>query len=117
MQDPDPQHHVDPARPVAPDTKMRSEELSAPSSETSLECVDAIIAWGDREIASRIRSSAALYNCGVRVNELCEELFGRRQQMLQDARCALGLRPPGLVGHAATDPREWGIDGIAVPCT
>jgi len=50
-----------------------------------LEAVEAIISWGDREIAERIRGSAALYNCGVRVNELCEEVFGRRPELLQNA--------------------------------
>jgi hypothetical protein len=49
-----------------------------------LEAVEAIINWGDREIAERIRGSAALYNCGVRVNELCEEVFGRRQELLKN---------------------------------
>jgi hypothetical protein len=50
----------------------------------SLEAVEAIISWGDREIAERIRGSAALYNCGVRVNELCEEVFGRRSELLKN---------------------------------
>uniref|UniRef100_A0A7S2MPH4 VWFA domain-containing protein n=1 Tax=Zooxanthella nutricula TaxID=1333877 RepID=A0A7S2MPH4_9DINO len=54
------------------------------SGATSLEAVEAIISWGDREIAGRIRASAALYHCGVRVNEICEELFGRQPQLLRD---------------------------------
>lgn len=62
------------------------EPLPPGSGGTSLEAVDAIIRWGDREVAGRIRASAALYNCGVRVNEICEELFGRQTELLQDAR-------------------------------
>lgn len=30
------------------------------------------------------KGSAALYNCGVRVNELCEEVFGKRPEILRD---------------------------------
>merc|ERR1719188_1131532 len=49
-----------------------------------LEAVEAIISWGDKEVADRIKGSAALYNCGVRVNELCEEVFGRRPELLKN---------------------------------
>jgi len=60
------------------------EPLPEGSGGTSLDAVEAVIRWGDREVAGRIRASAALYNCGVRVNELCEELFGRRPELLRD---------------------------------
>jgi len=50
-----------------------------------LEAIQAVLAWGDRQVAERIQGSAALYNCGVRMNELCEEIFGRRSKLLQDA--------------------------------
>jgi len=49
-----------------------------------LEVIESIISWGDREAAERIRGSAALYNCGVRVNELCEEIFSRHPDVLRD---------------------------------
>jgi len=49
-----------------------------------LEAVEAILALGDREAADRIRGSAALYNCGVRLNELCEDIFSRRPEALRD---------------------------------
>jgi len=52
--------------------------------ETGMEAVDAVLCWGDQEVAGRIRGSAALYNCGLRVNELCEEVFGRRPELLRD---------------------------------
>jgi hypothetical protein len=49
-----------------------------------LKAVETILSWGDREVTERIQGSAALYNCGVRVNELCEEIFGHRADLLQD---------------------------------
>jgi len=53
-------------------------------NSAGLEAVESIISWGDREAAERIRGSAALYNCGVRVNELCEEIFGKHPEVLRD---------------------------------
>jgi len=53
-------------------------------SGPGLEAVERIITWGDREAAERIRGSAALYNCGVRVNELCEEMFSKHPELLQN---------------------------------
>eukprot|EP00401_Gymnodinium_catenatum_P036399 CAMPEP_0117477808 /NCGR_PEP_ID=MMETSP0784-20121206/11017_1 /TAXON_ID=39447 /ORGANISM="" /LENGTH=751 /DNA_ID=CAMNT_0005272129 /DNA_START=45 /DNA_END=2297 /DNA_ORIENTATION=- len=49
-----------------------------------IELVDTILSWGDREVAERIRASAALYNTGVRVNEFCEEIFGRKPELLNN---------------------------------
>jgi len=49
-----------------------------------LEAIESIISWGDREAAERIRGSAALYNCGVRVNELCVEVFSRHPHLLHE---------------------------------
>mmetsp|Transcript_16583 Transcript_16583/g.30742 ORF Transcript_16583/g.30742 Transcript_16583/m.30742 type:complete len:1467 (+) Transcript_16583:61-4461(+) len=46
--------------------------------------IDTILSWGDKECTERIQGSAALHNCGVRVNELCEEIFGRRAKLLED---------------------------------
>jgi hypothetical protein len=46
--------------------------------------IQAILSWGDRLAAERIKASAALYNCGVRVNELCEQIFGKQQQLLEN---------------------------------
>lgn len=53
-------------------------------SGTNLEAVQAVLNWGDREVSERITGSAALYNCGVRINELCEEIFGRRAEILKN---------------------------------
>lgn len=50
----------------------------------NLVAIDTILGWGDRECTERIQASAALFNCGVRVNELCEEIFGRRVDLLKD---------------------------------
>jgi Mg-chelatase subunit ChlD len=50
-----------------------------------LDTVEAILSWGDREVAERIRGSAALYNCGVRMNELCEIIFSKYQHLLENA--------------------------------
>lgn len=47
--------------------------------------VETVLRWGDREAAERIRKSAALYNCGLRMNELCEEVFGNRPDILNNA--------------------------------
>lgn len=55
-----------------------------PDRSTGLEAVRAILNWGDRETMERIRGSAALYNCGVRMNELCEEVFGKKSALLKD---------------------------------
>jgi len=43
-----------------------------------------VLNWGDSEAAERIRDSAALYNVGVRMNELCEDIFGKRPDLLKD---------------------------------
>jgi len=48
-----------------------------------LEAIEQVMSWGNQEAASRIHGSAALYNCGVRVNELCEEVFGHRAELLR----------------------------------
>eukprot|EP00913_Durusdinium_trenchii_P029970 g28084.t1 len=55
-----------------------------PSGGCGLEPVKMILHWGDLETAERIKGSAALYHCGVRVNELCEEVFGKRAEILKD---------------------------------
>jgi Mg-chelatase subunit ChlD len=47
-----------------------------------LDTIEAVLSWGDREVAERIRKSAALYNCGVRMNELCEIIFSKQQHVL-----------------------------------
>jgi len=49
-----------------------------------LDIVESILTWGDRDTSERIQKSAALYNCGVRVNELCEEVFSRRSDFLTE---------------------------------
>jgi len=46
--------------------------------------VGEILNWGDQEAAGRIRGSSALYNTGVRVNELCEEVFSKNRHVLSD---------------------------------
>jgi len=53
-------------------------------NSAGLEAIESIISWGDREAAERIRGSAALYNSGVRVNELCEEVFSRHPHLLHE---------------------------------
>lgn len=55
-----------------------------PQGGCALEPVKMVLNWGDLETAERIKGSAALYNCGVRVNELCEEVFGKRPEILRD---------------------------------
>jgi len=50
----------------------------------SVDTIKVILDWGDREAASRIQASAALYNNGVRMNEVCEEIFGNRPEFLKD---------------------------------
>lgn len=55
-----------------------------PTGGCGLDPVKMVLSWGDRETAERIKGSAALYNCGVRVNELCEEVFGKRSELLKD---------------------------------
>eukprot|EP00930_Biecheleria_cincta_P042334 TRINITY_DN29121_c0_g1_i1.p1 TRINITY_DN29121_c0_g1~~TRINITY_DN29121_c0_g1_i1.p1 ORF type:complete len:1577 (+),score=242.18 TRINITY_DN29121_c0_g1_i1:81-4811(+) len=51
-----------------------------------LDVVETLLGWGDKEVAEKLKASAALYNCGVRANELCEEVFGSRPELLQDPR-------------------------------
>jgi len=50
-----------------------------------LEAIKTILRWADMDIADRIKKSAALYNCGVRMNEICEMVFGKKQEILTDA--------------------------------
>jgi len=47
--------------------------------------VETVLQWGDREAEERIQSSAALYNCGLRMNELCEEVFAHQSHILEQA--------------------------------
>jgi len=47
--------------------------------------IDKVLGWGDKDSQDRIQKSAALYNCGLRMNELCEEVFGKRGNILEDA--------------------------------
>jgi len=63
---------------------LSSKYKQALPSEGGLEVIETVLCWGDREASERIRGSAALYNCGVRVNELCEEVFGKRREILRD---------------------------------
>jgi len=49
----------------------------------STAAVEAVLRWGDREAEERIQSSAALYNCGLRMNELCEKLFAHHNHILE----------------------------------
>mmetsp|Transcript_77595 Transcript_77595/g.225181 ORF Transcript_77595/g.225181 Transcript_77595/m.225181 type:complete len:1855 (+) Transcript_77595:102-5666(+) len=49
-----------------------------------VDTIKVILDWGDREAAGRIQASAALYNNGVRMNEVCEEIFGKRPEFLKD---------------------------------
>eukprot|EP00929_Paragymnodinium_shiwhaense_P000642 TRINITY_DN10088_c0_g1_i3.p1 TRINITY_DN10088_c0_g1~~TRINITY_DN10088_c0_g1_i3.p1 ORF type:complete len:1644 (-),score=470.94 TRINITY_DN10088_c0_g1_i3:125-5056(-) len=50
------------------------------------EIIETILRWGDRQSSERIQGSAALYNCGLRMNELCEYIFGSRADYLEDPR-------------------------------
>jgi Mg-chelatase subunit ChlD len=69
----------------AVDYKALSEKYSvALPDDGSTEAVSAILNWGDQEAAGRIKGSAALYNTGVRVNELCEEVFSKSPHVLSD---------------------------------
>lgn len=47
-----------------------------------LNAVEFILSSGDKDVAQRIQASAALYNSGVRVNELCEDILARRRELL-----------------------------------
>eukprot|EP00928_Gymnodinium_smaydae_P063628 TRINITY_DN47149_c0_g1_i1.p1 TRINITY_DN47149_c0_g1~~TRINITY_DN47149_c0_g1_i1.p1 ORF type:complete len:1550 (+),score=417.94 TRINITY_DN47149_c0_g1_i1:130-4779(+) len=48
------------------------------------EIIKGILAQGDAQIANRIKASAALYNSGLRANELCEHVFSRFHGILKD---------------------------------
>jgi Mg-chelatase subunit ChlD len=48
-----------------------------------LDTIEAVLSWGDREVSDRIRKSAALYNCGMRMNEICEFIFSQQQHLLE----------------------------------
>jgi len=52
--------------------------------EGGMDIVSCILRWGDQIAAEKIQASAALYNTGVRVNEVCEEIFARLPKLLQD---------------------------------
>jgi len=54
-------------------------------STGGLDTIERVLQWGDRAVAERIQSSRALYNCGVRMNEICENIFGRQAHLLDDA--------------------------------
>jgi len=60
------------------------ETLHADGADGGLGVIETILCWGDREVAERISGSAALYHCGVRMNELCEAIFSRRSDVLAD---------------------------------
>ena len=69
----------------AADYKALSEKYNMVLPDSgSTEAVSAILNWGDQEAAGRIKGSAALYNTGVRVNELCEEVFSKSPHVLSD---------------------------------
>jgi len=53
-------------------------------NDGGLGAVETILNWGDRESADRIQSSAALFNTGLRMNELCEVVFGQRRDIFKD---------------------------------
>eukprot|EP00928_Gymnodinium_smaydae_P034972 TRINITY_DN2467_c0_g3_i1.p1 TRINITY_DN2467_c0_g3~~TRINITY_DN2467_c0_g3_i1.p1 ORF type:complete len:1653 (+),score=416.81 TRINITY_DN2467_c0_g3_i1:99-5057(+) len=57
------------------------EPLHAESPDGGLSVVETILRWGDREAAERIQRSAALYNSGVRMNELCEDIFAKHPEL------------------------------------
>jgi Mg-chelatase subunit ChlD len=70
----------------AADYKALSDKYSTPlSTDGSMAAVETVLKWGDLEAAARIRDSAALYHTGVRVNELCEEVFAKRPDLLKDS--------------------------------
>jgi len=52
-----------------------------------LDAIQAVLRWADMDIADRIKKSAALYNCGVRMNEICEIVFGKKPEILTDPPC------------------------------
>jgi len=62
-------------------SKKYKEQLQ---SDGSLSVVEQILNWGDRESAERIRSSGALFNTGLRMNELCEFVFAKRRDIFKD---------------------------------
>jgi len=70
-----------------------SEDYEAPSKKFneplpvggSLEAVNCILRWGDRMAAEKIQASAALYNTGVRVNEVCEAIFSKHPSLLKES--------------------------------
>jgi len=70
---------------------MSTKYREAVPADGGMGTVATILGWGDRDASERIQGSAALYNCGVRVNELCEELFGRRRDMLKDRQAREAL--------------------------
>merc|ERR1719464_86160 len=52
--------------------------------EEGLDVIGCILGWGDRLVAEKIQSSAALYNTGMRMNEVCEEIFARKPELLSN---------------------------------
>lgn len=69
----------------ATDYEVLSRKYKEPlKTDGGLGVAEAILSWGDRESAERIRSSAALFNTGLRMNELCEVVFGKRRDIFKD---------------------------------
>jgi len=60
------------------------ETLLPNSADAGLSVIETILRWGDKEASERIQGSSALYNCGVRMNELCEMVFSQRPEILKD---------------------------------
>lgn len=65
-------------------SKKYNEALPADGVDGGSAVIETILRWGDRETTERIQGTAALYNTGVRMNELCEEVFSRRSHILSD---------------------------------
>eukprot|EP00929_Paragymnodinium_shiwhaense_P073821 TRINITY_DN37715_c0_g1_i1.p1 TRINITY_DN37715_c0_g1~~TRINITY_DN37715_c0_g1_i1.p1 ORF type:complete len:2022 (-),score=662.37 TRINITY_DN37715_c0_g1_i1:112-6177(-) len=66
-------------------TEMAS-KVNQELPKSGMKVVETILDWSDKAIARKIRASAALYNTGLRMNELCEEVFGRQQDLLDDSQ-------------------------------
>eukprot|EP00403_Amphidinium_massartii_P021214 CAMPEP_0178402572 /NCGR_PEP_ID=MMETSP0689_2-20121128/16912_1 /TAXON_ID=160604 /ORGANISM="Amphidinium massartii, Strain CS-259" /LENGTH=1582 /DNA_ID=CAMNT_0020023479 /DNA_START=98 /DNA_END=4843 /DNA_ORIENTATION=+ len=63
--------------------ELRQKNKESLPTNGDLNAIEMVLTWGDREAKERIQGSAALYNTGLRVNELSEEIFSHRHDILE----------------------------------
>jgi len=50
----------------------------------SMKTIEEILRWGDQDAVARVQACASLYNNGLRMNELCEEVFAKMPDVLRE---------------------------------